>query len=759
MSMQVSFAPRVLFAAAVSLLAMSSAIIACGSDEELPPASATADGQAQPPIDRSDGGTVLLPECSGVPVDREVDCTGKCGPVRDLCTGKVKQCGGCVTADGGAPLACDLRTNTCGPPKKTCAELGAECGTIKNTCGEYLDCPDTSPKGCPAGKECDPDTNKCRDCQQVTCKDLGFECGPAYLGCGPDTPSNYQDCGSCGAGRVCNGAFNICEPTCTPKSAKELCDAAKAKSGVECGTITNGCGGTVNCDSVAGYGCKDGERCGVRGLKNRCDPKETPDECKALGRNCGEITSVCTGLKVQCGTCPTGQVCNANGVCGAPCQPKTCADYKEFQCGVFDDACGGTLSCGCSGGGVCDNATKTCCGVNACGTGIYAGKCGQDLANGCGQNNLDCSCPTGQVCTQNGGASPPPATSTTGACCTPTLTATTYRNAGQCGTSLPNGCGQNNVNASCPSGGVCVNNGTGAPGAAPPPGTIGSCCTRTNECASQPPNTCASVPNSCRPGATVSCASNCTSDKICDDGQCCRGAPSCSGGGGEGATCNVTLTPTDPGCGSNRTCDCAGGRRCYCATQDRECQAGDGAGVCKTPLACGSGAYAGKCGTDLPDGLGGTIDCGCGTGERCTQTSAGVLGTCICNNPTGNPYTCANVPGGPGQGGDACGTFDNGCGGTLTCSCGGGQVCNMSANPNVCCTALQCPTPAVGSFCGSRSNGCGGTQSCGCPTGPNLTNFRCNPGTQKCECVPDTCRGRTDSQVPDLCGGFLNCGG
>lgn len=755
-----------------ALVLGSAALImsACGSDEDV--AQSAPDGGDENVVGGDSGGTTDTStttdagasdgSCADADPDASaIDCTGKCGPVKDPCTGHVRQCGGCTPetlGDGGVGpnRVCDLATNSCTLPKTTCTALGAECGTVKDSCGNYLDCPDTNPKGCAAGKECDPDTHACKDCQPVTCKDLGFECGFAWLGCGQDVPANHTDCGGCapagdGGTRVCNAVFHVCEPQCTPKTAPQLCADAKTKRGVECGVISNGCGGTVSCDSVAGFGCAAGESCGVRGIANRCDKKQPPDECKALGKNCGTIKSACTGLDVSCGDCPTGEVCNANGVCGKPCTPKTCAvDFVGKECGTFDDGCGSTVKCGNCASGVCNQTTNTCCAASTCAAN-YPGKCGNDLANGCGSSSLDCVCPNGTTCTVDGGAAPAPAVSVAGMCCAP-KTAASYQSAGQCGTNLPNGCGQNNVTVSCGAGKECVNNATGSAGPAPPNGTPGTCCTRTDTCNNAP--NCSPVQNSCRPaGTTVACNTVCSGGQTCNGGTCCQGAPACPGNGGENAECNTVKTPVDPGCGSNRTCVCAGSRVCWCGT--KVCGAGDGAGQCKTALTCATG-YPGQCGTALSNGVGGTINCGCGAGKVCSSTTAGVPGTCACNNPTNAPYTCANVPNGPGQaGGDACGTFDNGCGGTINCTCTTGLVCNTAANPNVCCAPAVCPTPALGSQCGQVTNGCT-TVSCGCPSGAGNENFTCTAGT--CQCVKDTCRGRTGPQ-PDRCGGTLPCGG
>jgi hypothetical protein len=763
---------RLAGAAALALVACVASLDACGSDQDVPNAAEDGggDGAVSPPADGSglsgDDAAVsdasapnACDDASGDAAD--IDCTGKCGPVKDPCTGALKMCGGCANAvgadggDGGVQV-CDLATNTCTTPKTTCAELGAECGTVKDTCGEYLDCPDTNPKGCAAGKECDPDTHKCRDCQPVTCADLGVECGSAWLGCGEDKPANYTDCGGCsadadGGARTCNAVFHVCEPTCVPKPAKELCEAAKAKKGVECGVISNGCGGTVSCDAVPGFGCKGGESCGVRGIANRCDAKAAPDECKALGKDCGTIKSACTGQVIKCGDCANGEVCNANGVCGPPCTPKACSDFSQYECGTFDDGCGATVTCGTCANGVCDGTTHTCCATNTC-AGTYAGKCGTQLANGCGQSSLTCACPNGASCTVDGGASPAPAPGSTGSCCTP-KGAASYSSAGQCGTNLPNGCGQNNVNVSCPNGGVCVNNQTGSPGPAPPNGVPGTCCTLTDTCAGQPADSCASIQNTCRPpGTMIGCTGNCNGGKTCNGGTCCT-RPTCAGNGGEGGECNVTKPAN--GCGSDVQCSCAGGRTCWCT--DHQCVAGtDGPGVCKAALSCGSPAYAGQCGTGLDNGLGGKLDCGCGSGKVCSTSTPGQLGACQCANGLGAPYTCANVPNGPKTGGDQCGAFSNGCGGTLSCNCPGGQTCNTAANPNVCCTPTSCPAKALGSACGTLGNDCGGTLSCGCPGGSGNENFKCTAGT--CQCEKDTCRGRTGPQ-PDRCGGTLQCGG
>lgn len=785
---------RASFAAFLVVASLAGAIVvACGSDgddDAIPNAQDGGEGGANTDVtasssgnNKNDGSIPPLPdssvpdECANVDPNAEIDCTGKCGPVRDFCTGKVKQCGGCdnvVLPDGGkgAVQACDLSTNTCTTPKITCADLGAECGTIKNTCGAYLDCPDGPTKGCADGKECDPDTNKCRDCQQVTCNDLGYECGFAWLGCGPDDAAHQTDCGQCDSNSKCNAQFHKCEPKCTPKSAKEICDAAKASAKkVECGVISDGCGGTVNCDTVAGYGCKAGESCGVHGIANRCDPAQTPDECRAVGRECGTLKSACTGKDINCGTCPTGEVCNANGVCGAPCTPKTCNDFKDLECGTFDDGCKGTVTCGTCAGGLCDQTTNKCCKGKTC-AADYTGKCGDNLPTGCGAATVDCNCTGSQKCTTNGGDSTAPPVGTTGSCCTP-KTAAAY--AGQCGTKLSNGCG-GTIDVACAAGLYCVNNGTGAPGDAPPNGTAGTCCTPQGKCSDEDAGTCAPIPNSCRPTGVPaqSCTTNCKNPTpSCVNNTCCTPAAACTGNGGAGGECHVTHSAN--GCGSDRVCGCNNGLTCLCG--DHPCGPADDAGapgVCTAALSCGAITGANGCGTGLDNGVGGTVDCNCGTGHVCTETAPGKIGQCQCQNGTPNPYTCANVPGGPGTaGGDQCGSYSNGCGGTLNCNCTDAtkNFCNQTPNPNVCCAPAAACTGSggEGGECNIThpANGCGNDRTCNCAGGRTCwcTDHVCKAGTDpagSCKsaltCSSSAYSGKCGQQLDNGVGGKINCG-
>ncbi len=732
--------------------------ISCGSDnkEAAPPG-----GDGGPPIEQPDatgGLDVTVPDGgpfldAGPCVPQPIDCAGKCGPIRDACSGEVKMCGGCPTGE-----VCDLQTHTCGEPKVNCADFGAECGLIQNSCGEYKSC-----GFCAAGQECNPDTNKCQPAVAVTCADLGYECGAAWLGSGPQaTKTNCGTCGDPGKPR-CNAAYNICEPACdvpwkklpdggTPNAAqitvakKAFCDAARQSKGVECGIISDGCGGTIDCSQSQGFTCPAGQGCGVRGVANRCEPFPTPPECEALGRNCGQLASACGGF-VNCGVCGVaGEVCNDNGVCGPPCTPKTCATALPAgtQCGSVSDGCKGTLNCPCPSGGTCQPA-GTCCQPKTCAQLLANGaQCGKQLDNGCG-GKVNCNCLSGQTCLDS--TSQPVSNGEQGTCCVrKTCSHPDY--AGKCGSNLSDGCG-GTIDCGC-GGNQCIVGGP--PGTVATPGQVGVCCAETN-CPSGACNT--TVASVCQSGQNITC-NDCPPGQVCNNQTCC--SPT-----GCGNQCGVTISP---GCGlPDIACGCTlpftcNGSVCTCDA-----------------LTCSSPSIAGKCGT-FNNGCNGSVSCGCNGGQVCnnqTQTCCtpktcaqdypgqcgtfdnGCGGTISCDPCTGgqvcNPTngTCCSPKSCTGDYPGLCGNFDNGCGGTLNCNCGGSQVCNP--NTMTCCTRLTCGSPQYAGKCGTFPNGCNtGNITCGC-SGFNT----CGGGGQAgvCGCTPKTCAdypGKVGAQ-PDGCGG------
>jgi hypothetical protein len=162
-------------------------------------------------------------------------------------------------------------------------------------------------------------------CTPTTCAAQGDNCGTIADGCG-----GSLNCGSCPGYQTCGGggAANVCGCTATTCAAQ----------GKNCGSIADGCGGTLSCGSCSGY-----QTCGGAGVTNVCGCAATT--CAAQGKNCGSIPDGCGGT-LNCGTCSGSNTCGGGGranVCG--CTPQvTCADVG--WCGYIHDGCGHTIRCG-----------------------------------------------------------------------------------------------------------------------------------------------------------------------------------------------------------------------------------------------------------------------------------------------------------------------------------------------------------------------------------------------------------------------------
>jgi hypothetical protein len=165
---------------------------------------------------------------------------------------------------------------------------------------------------------------------------------------------------------------------------------------------------------------------------------------------------------------------------------------------------------------------------------------------------------------------------------------------------------------------------------------------------------------------------------------------------------------------------------------------------CTPAKACPAGIV---CGT-WPDGCGGSIPCGACDAGTC------INGACV---TACQKLTCGqqNIQCGPA--GDGCGgTIQNGCG-----SCPSGQVCQGGTCITPQCNPQPCPSNVK---CGPAGDGCGGTQSCG-SCGPGQS---CGGGGQPgvCgaadanACNPLTCQQQNIKCGPagDGCGNLIDCG-
>lgn len=140
-------------------------------------------------------------------------------------------------------------------------------------------------------------------------------------------------------------------PGCVPTTCEKL--------GAACGTMPDGCGGTLVCPTK----CVAPETCGGAGVANQCGCTKTT--CAAQGKDCGEIADGCGGT-LPCGQCKPGETCGANqkpNVCGlGTCVTKTCAE-QGVECGPapLGNGCDGPLECPpCQGGLVCSGGACAC---------------------------------------------------------------------------------------------------------------------------------------------------------------------------------------------------------------------------------------------------------------------------------------------------------------------------------------------------------------------------------------------------------------
>ena len=79
-----------------------------------------------------------------------------------------------------------------------------------------------------------------------------------------------------------------------------------------CGSISNGCGGSLNCGT-----CQSGYSCGTNNIcvqNTNPNPVCTPTTCQIQGKNCGTISNGCGG-SLNCGTCQSGYSCGTNNIC------------------------------------------------------------------------------------------------------------------------------------------------------------------------------------------------------------------------------------------------------------------------------------------------------------------------------------------------------------------------------------------------------------------------------------------------------------
>ncbi|AFE07234.1 branched-chain amino acid ABC transporter2C amino acid-binding protein [Corallococcus coralloides DSM 2259] len=265
-----------------------------------------------------------------------------------------------VLTDGSVLVAGGIITNTktsaerftldssCTPTN--CAQQGKTCGFTQDGCGGELYCGLCN--GSCINNQCIP------TCVPTTCAAQGASCGSIPDGCG-----GTLDCGSCGTGATCTN--NVC--------TGQTCAHSECTTGGALTKSCSSCANTVcNADSyccttawdsicvseanqLCGSTCSGGGSC-------------TPTTCAAQGKNCGSIPDGCGGT-LNCGTCASGSTCS-NNVCVAPActhsectagvaLPQGCSSCASTVCAV-DPYC-----CSTYWDGTCVTEAKQMCG-NTC---------------------------------------------------------------------------------------------------------------------------------------------------------------------------------------------------------------------------------------------------------------------------------------------------------------------------------------------------------------------------------------------------------
>ena len=235
-------------------------------------------------------GSCLGTTCGSMCVPRTCAQQGaQCGAMGDGC-GAIVCCGDCTS-----PFVCGTYTNRCDLPltvapdagacvPRTCASLGATCGTPGDGCGGTLSCGQ-----CMAPEECGgAGTYRCGVPLEAECGHIGVY-------------GHVISCGGCPPGTTCGGGgvpyrcgVGPCQPlTCANQNLGQ-------------GLAGDGCGGLIDCRTggtpVPNSWCRTP-------LYRRCAPR--PLACQQLGFDCGVVQSAC-GPSVDCGNCLAPQTCQGN---------------------------------------------------------------------------------------------------------------------------------------------------------------------------------------------------------------------------------------------------------------------------------------------------------------------------------------------------------------------------------------------------------------------------------------------------------------
>jgi hypothetical protein len=301
------------------------------------------------------GGCATASDCCAGICYQDTCCTpltacsaGACGTISDGCGGTI-DCGACVPGQ-----TCVNNQCVCVP--STACPAGTNCGTISDGCGGTINCgtcqvpSNASTVSCTAGAcvAVYKGTITAVDltAKTITLGSLTIEwnaqtvitiggasatIGDLHVGLSVEVNAVPQPDGSLLALEI--------DSVCTPATA---CPA-----GTNCGTISDGCGGTINCGT-----CAAGQTC----TNNQCTGSSyscTSDSECAQGETCDAMTGVCQGAPTGgCHQCACVDLLSSGGcadVCdqaqnGNPNTPNFCNGVAALpQCAAcLTDRCAGS---------------------------------------------------------------------------------------------------------------------------------------------------------------------------------------------------------------------------------------------------------------------------------------------------------------------------------------------------------------------------------------------------------------------------------